>query len=141
MLDGLGFTGAIIPYIVVSAAIAAIVLGLREGIKPLKDSLALSRVAPLVLGALAGYLIPELHPKGTTPLMGCLYGLLAGSFSAPIYHAVRRIVASKLRGASKRADAGEETTFAADISAPKIAKVKRPEEPPKPTPLTKGDDE
>ena len=114
----------------------------REGIKPLKDSLALSRVAPLVLGALAGYLIPELHPKGTTPLMGCLYGLLAGSFSAPIYHAVRRIVASKLRGASKRADAGEETTFAADISAPKIAKVKRPEEPPKPpAPLTKGDDE
>lgn len=141
MLEGMGITGALLPYVVFSAAIAAIVLGLREGIKPLKRSLLLSRLSPLVLGAIGGYVIPELHPEGTSRIMGMLYGVLAGSFSAPIYHAVRRLVASKLKGSSKRSDAGEETTFSADISAPKIAAVKRPTEESKPAPLTKGDDE
>lgn len=141
MLEGMGITGALLPYIVFAAAIAAVVLGLREGIKPLKQSLVLSRILPLVLGAIGGYLIPELHPKGTSIMMGTLYGVLAGSFSAPIYHAVRRIVASKLKGSSKRPDAGDETTFSADISAPKITVVKRPTEDDKPAPLTKGDDE
>jgi hypothetical protein len=73
--------------------------------------------------------------------MGVLYGVLAGSFSAPIYHAVRRLVASKLRGSSARPDAGEETTFSADISAPKLEAVKRIKEESKPAPLTKGEDE
>lgn len=141
MLEGMGITGALLPYVVFAAAIAAIVLGLREGIKPLKRSLLLSRLSPLVLGAIGGYIIPELHPEGTSRIMGVLYGVLAGSFSAPIYHAVRRLVASKLRGSSARPDAGEETTFSADISAPKIEAVKRIKEESKPAPLTKGDDE
>lgn len=140
MLEGMGITGTLLPYVVFAAAIAAIVLGLREGIKPLKRSLLLSRLSPLVLGGLGGYIIPELHPEGTSRIMGVLYGVLAGSFSAPIYHAVRRLVASKLRGSSARPDAGDETTFSADISAPKIAVVKRPAEDSKPA-LTKGDDE
>lgn len=141
MLDGMGITGTLLPYVVFAAAIAAVVLGLREGIKPLKRSLLLSRLSPLVLGAIGGYLIPELHPEGTSRIMGVLYGVLAGSFSAPIYHAVRRLVASKLRGSSARPDAGEETTFSADISAPKLEAVKRIKEESKPAPLTKGEDE
>lgn len=140
MLDGMGITGTLLPYVVFAAAIAAIVLGLREGIKPLKQSLALSRLSPLILGGLGGYMIPELHPEGTSSAMGVLYGVLAGSFSAPIYHAVRRMVATKLKGNSSRPDAGEETTFAADVSAPKLEAVKRPKEDSKPA-LTKGDDE
>jgi hypothetical protein len=126
--DALGFTGKIIPYFVVSAAIAATVAGLRRGFQTLEDSKILSSVVPLVLGALAGYFIQALAPKDTEPSLRVMYGVLAGSFSAPVYHAFRRIVASKLRGDSKRADAGDETTFANDISAPKIKATKKPKE-------------
>ena len=135
MLEGLGITGVLIPYAVLAAAIAAIVLGLREGIPSLKRSKPLSTIAPLVLGAVGGYLFPELHPKGTTHLMGTMYGLLAGSFSAPIYHAVRRLVQAKLKGNSQNPDGGAEMTFSGDVSSPKLPKVKKPE------PLTKDENE
>ena len=137
MLEGLGITGVLIPYAVLAAAIAAIVLGLREGLPALKKSKPLSTIAPLLLGAVGGYLFPELHPKGTTLLMGTMYGLLAGSFSAPIYHAIRRIVAAKLKGESKNPKGGAEMTFSGDVSAPKLPKVKKPEPPP----LTKDENE
>lgn len=134
MLEGLGITGVLIPYAVLAAAIAAIVLGLREGIPALKKSKPLSTIAPLLLGALAGYLFPELHPKETTRLMATLYGLLAGSFSAPIYHAIRRLVALKLKGNSQNPQGGSEMTFSGDTSAPKLPAAKKP-------PLTKEDNE
>lgn len=137
MLEGLGITGVLIPYAVFAAAIAAVVLGLREGIPALKKSKPLSTIAPLLLGALGGYLFPELHPKDTTQLMAVLYGLLAGSFSAPIYHAIRRLVAAKLKGNSQNPKGGEEITFSGDASAPKLPKVKKPEPPP----LTKDENE
>jgi hypothetical protein len=137
-----GLPTVLIPYIILSACIAAVVLGLRESIPRLKRSLVLSRLAPLILGVIAGYVIREVHPKGTTAIMGALYGLLAGSFSAPIYHAVRRMVAAKLKGGSKRKDAGDEITFDGDISAPKIPKIKPVDKPTaQPQTLTKGDDE
>jgi hypothetical protein len=127
-LDALGFAGKIIPYFVVSAAIAAIVAGLRRGFRSLEESKILSSVVPLVLGALAGYYVHSLAPKDTETSLRVLYGILAGSFSAPVYHAFRRVVASKLKGDSKRADAGYETTFANDISAPKIKAERKPRE-------------
>lgn len=135
MLEGLGITGVLIPYAVLASAIAAIVLGLREGIPRLKKSKPLSTIAPLILGALGGYLFPELHPKGTTLLMATLYGLLAGSFSAPIYHAIRRLVAAKLKGDSKNPKGGAEMTFSGDSSVPKLPSVKKPE------PTKKADNE
>jgi hypothetical protein len=140
MLEGLGITGVLIPYAVLACAISAVVLGLREGIPTLKKSKPLSTIAPLVLGAVGGYLFPELHPKGTTHLMGTMYGLLAGSFSAPIYHAIRRLVAARLKGDSKNPKGGEEMTFSGDMSAVHIKAIKKPE-PPKPPPLTKDENE
>lgn len=142
MLEGLGITGVLIPYAVLSAAIASLVLGLRNAIPRLDNSKILSSLCPLVLGALAGYFFKEFHPKDTTPIMGGLYGILAGSFSAPIYHAIRRLVALKLKGSSKNPKGGMEDTFAADVSAPKIKAVKKPAaEEKKNPPLTKDDNE
>ena len=148
MLESLGLTGipsVVIPYVVFSAAIAAVVLGLRTGFPTLQDRKTVSTILPLVLGAIGGYLIPELHVKNTSAHMGALYGLLAGSFSAPIYHAVRRLVAMRLKGNSKNPEGGMETTFAADVSAPQIKAQKKPQdekkEETKPVPLTKDDDE
>lgn len=140
MLEELGIGGVygvLIPYVVFAAAIAAIVLGIRSAFPTLKDQKTISSLLPLVLGALGGFLIPELHVKGTSSHMGALYGLLAGSFSAPIYHAVRRLVAIKLKGNSKNPKGGMETTFAEDVSAPKIKATKKPESPP----LTKDENE
>lgn len=136
MLEGLGITGVLIPYAVLACAISAVVLGLREGIPSLKKSKPLSTIAPLVLGALAGYLFPELHPAKTTRLLGTMYGLLAGSFSAPIYHAIRRLVAARLKGNSKNPKGGEEMSFS-DLSSVQLQKVKKPETPP----LTKDENE
>jgi hypothetical protein len=55
-------------------------------------------------------------------------------------------VAAKLKGGSKRKDAGDEITFDGDISAPKIPKIKAVDKPvdkptAQPQTLTKGDDE
>lgn len=146
MLSELGITGVLIPYAVLAAAIAAVVLGLRESIPSLKKSKPLSTLAPLVLGAVAGYLFVDLHPPKTTQLMGTLYGLLAGSFSAPIYHAIRRLVATRLKGNSKNPNGGDERTFSGDLSAPKLSKVtkeqlEKAKEENKPEPLTKDHDE
>lgn len=147
MLEEMGITGVLIPYAVLSAAIAALVLGLRNSIERLEKSKILSSLTPLILGAIAGYCFPEFHPKGTTATMGALYGLLAGSFSAPIYHAIRRLVAMKLKGNSKNPKGGMETTFAADTSAPHIPAIrdrKKAQEIPaekKPEPLTKDENE
>lgn len=135
MLEGLGITGVLMPYAVLACAISAVVLGLRESLPKLKKSKPMSMLAPLALGTVAGYLFPELHPKETTPIMGTMYGLLAGSFSAPIYHAVRRLVASRLKGNSQNPEGGSEVTFSGDASAPKLPAVK------KPAPLTKDENE
>ena len=62
-LDALGFAGKIIPYFIVSAAIAAIVAGLRRGFHTLEESKILSSVVPLILGALAGFYVHSLAPK------------------------------------------------------------------------------
>ncbi len=136
MLEGLGITGVLIPYAVLACAISAVVLGLRESLPRLKKSKPLSMLAPLVLGAVGGYLFPELHPAKTTVLMGTMYGLLAGSFSAPIYHAIRRLVQARLRGDSKNPKGGAETSFS-DLSSVQLPKVKKPEPPP----LTKDENE
>jgi hypothetical protein len=136
MLESLGITGVLIPYAVLACAISAVVLGLRESLPRLKKSKPLSMLAPLVLGAVGGYLFPELHPTKTTVLMGTMYGLLAGSFSAPIYHAIRRLVQARLRGDSKNPKAGAEMSFS-DLSSVQLPKVKKPEPPP----LTKDENE
>lgn len=145
MLSELGITGVFIPYAVLAAAISAVVLGLRESIPSLKASKPLSTLAPLLLGALAGYLFPELHPAKTTKLLGTLYGLLAGSFSAPIYHAIRRLVASRLAGNSTSPKAGQEDSFTS-LSVGEVRKVSKQElekakQEKKPEPLTKSEDE
>lgn len=115
----------IVPYALFSASIAAIVLAIRNAIPRLKNSKVISSLLPLVLGGVGGYFFADLAPKDTTVSMRIIYGLLAGSFSAPIYHAVRRVMANKLRGDSKRQDAGMETSFA-DLSAVKLPVVKSP---------------
>lgn len=115
----------IVPYALFSASIAAIVLAIRNAIPRLKNSKVISSLLPLVLGGVGGYFLADLAPKDTTVSMRIIYGLLAGSFSAPIYHAVRRVMANKLKGDSKRQDAGMETSFA-DLSAVKLPAVKSP---------------
>jgi hypothetical protein len=115
----------IVPYALFSASIAAIVLAIRNAIPRLKNSKVISSLLPLVLGGVGGYFLADLAPKDTTVSMRIIYGLLAGSFSAPIYHAVRRVMANKLKGDSKRQDAGMETSFA-DLSAIKLPAVKSP---------------
>lgn len=115
----------IVPYALFSASIAAIVLAIRNAIPRLKNSKVISSLLPLLLGGVGGYFLSDLAPKDTTVSMRMIYGLLAGSFSAPIYHAVRRVMANKLKGDSKRKDAGMETSFA-DLSAVKLPAVKSP---------------
>jgi hypothetical protein len=115
-----------VPYIIFSAAIAAVVLGIRTAFPYLKTQKVISTMLPLVLGAIGGWLLSDLHPKGTTETFRALYGLLAGSFSPPIYHACRRLVAAKLKGNSPKPNAGFETTF--DTSDQLLETVKKPEQ-------------